>query len=98
MMIRADEIRKITAHAQTRIADDTVQKAEAVLEKISTYVTSIAEAGVDMATIGLRHLMTEEIHFMDMAAARRYIIRTLRAAGYRAIWQSSNDFVLVLEW
>lgn len=94
MLITANEAKALTSKAMIARAEETAEKAEAVLNKIESEILSAATSGLQENHIGLRSYMVN-CDFPNLEMAKRYIAAKVRENGFTARW---DDYILVVKW
>ena len=97
MKITAEEAKNLYYAAVTARAEETIEKAEATLNKIESEILEAAAAGMRENHIGLRSYMLNS-EFPDLEMARNYIVRQVRKNGFTAHWDEKCQYVLIVKW
>ena len=97
MLITANEAKELAYKAMTVRVEETVEKAEATLNKIESEILEAATAGLRENHIGLRsYILNSE--FPDLDMAKNYIAAKVRENGFTTKWDNNCQYVLIVKW
>ena len=97
MHITANEAKTIAYKAMTARAEETIEKAEAALNRIESEILEAATAGLRENHIGLRSYMLNS-EFPDLDMAKNYIASQVRKNGFTAHWDNDCQYILIVKW
>lgn len=97
MLITANEAKELTYKAMVARAEETAEKAEAVLNKIESEILDAATNGLQENHIGLRSYMIN-CNFPDLEMAKTYIAAEVRKNGFTAKWDTNCNYTLIVKW